>query len=131
MEHFGRSTTNVEGQTEQLAWADAYLAELNESIRAIVQPTHSLCMELQCRLTGLETKLALTNRAITEELNIMWMEIIRMRAQLSQLSQSVQTVPVQLQTLVRQVDNMEEYLAHVRDTLGQDLDEPEATRDLD
>ncbi|KAB1220328.1 hypothetical protein CJ030_MR3G019074 [Morella rubra] len=79
------------GQTERPAWADAYLAELNESIRAIVQPTHSLCMELQCRLTGLETKLALTDRAITEELNIMRMEIIRIREQLSQLSQSVHT----------------------------------------
>ncbi|KAB1203449.1 hypothetical protein CJ030_MR8G026779 [Morella rubra] len=86
MERSGRSITNVEGQTERPAWADAYLAELNESIRAIVQPTHSLCMELQCRLTGLETKLALTDRAITEELNIMRMEIIRIREQLSQLS---------------------------------------------
>ncbi|KAB1221413.1 hypothetical protein CJ030_MR2G013137 [Morella rubra] len=131
MERSGRSITNVEGQTERPAWADAYLAELNESIRAIVQPTHSLCMELQCRLTGLETKLALTDRAITEELNIMRMEIIRIREQLSQLSQSVHTVPIQLQTLVRRVDNMEEHLAHVRDALGQDLDEPEAARDLD
>ncbi|KAB1205858.1 hypothetical protein CJ030_MR7G027949 [Morella rubra] len=71
------------------------------------------------------------DRAITEELNIMRMEIIRIREQLSQLSQSVHTVPVQLQTLVRRVDNMEEHLAHVRDALGQDLDEPEAARDLD
>ncbi|KAB1213381.1 hypothetical protein CJ030_MR5G003549 [Morella rubra] len=131
MERSRRSITNVEGQTERLAWADAYLAELNESIRAIVQPTHSLCMELQCRLTGLETKLALTNRAITEELNIMWMEIIRMRDNC--LSCPSLSIPFRYnyRHSSDRVDNMEEYLAHVRDTLGQDLDEPEATRDLD
>ena len=82
-------------------------------------------------MIGLETKLALTDRAITEELNIMRMEIIRIREQWSQLSQSVHTVPVQLQTLVRRVDNMEEHLVHVSDALRQDLDEPEAARDLD
>ncbi|KAB1213499.1 hypothetical protein CJ030_MR5G003431 [Morella rubra] len=86
-------------------------------------------MELQCRLTSLETKLALTDRALTEELNIMQMELFSVRQQLSELSQSVHTVPIQLQTLVRRVDNMEEHLAHVRDALGQDLDEP--ARDLD
>ncbi|KAB1206358.1 hypothetical protein CJ030_MR7G018911 [Morella rubra] len=122
MEHSGRSITNVGGQTERPAWVDAFLVELKES-------THSLCMELQCRLTGLETKLALTDRALTEELNIMRMELFSVRQQLSELSQSVHTVPIQLQTLVRRVDNMEEHLAHVRDALGQDLDEP--ARDLD
>ncbi|KAB1227467.1 hypothetical protein CJ030_MR1G023797 [Morella rubra] len=127
MERSGRSIINVEGQTNRPAWADAYLGELNENIRSIVQPTHSLCMELQCHLIGLETKLALTDRAITEELNIMRMEIIRIR---EQLSQSVHTVPVQLQTLVGRVDNIEKHLAYVRDALGQDLDELEATRDL-
>ncbi|KAB1223246.1 hypothetical protein CJ030_MR2G006028 [Morella rubra] len=84
-------------KTERPAWADAFLVELKQSIRAIVEPTHSLCMELQCRLTGLETKLALTDRALTEELNIMRMELFSMREQLSQLSQSVHTVSIQLQ----------------------------------
>ncbi|KAB1206598.1 hypothetical protein CJ030_MR7G020483 [Morella rubra] len=117
------------GQTERPAWADAFLVELKESIRAIVRPTHSLCMELQCRLTSLETKLALTDRALTEELNIMRMKLFSVREQLFELSQSVHTVLIQLQTLVRRVDNMEEHLAHVRDALGQDLDEP--AHDLD
>ncbi|KAB1205756.1 hypothetical protein CJ030_MR7G028059 [Morella rubra] len=85
MERSGRSITNVEGQTERPAWADAYLAELNESIRAIVQPTHSLCMELQCRLTGLETKLALMDNGRAEYYAD---ENNKIREQLSQLSQS-------------------------------------------
>ncbi|KAB1216200.1 Zinc finger protein CONSTANS-LIKE 13 [Morella rubra] len=124
----GEKYHQCRGTDRALAWADAFLVELKESIRAIVRPTHSLCMELQCRLTGLETKLALTDRAL-KELNIMRMELFSVRQQLSELSQSVHTVPIQLQTLVKRVDNMEEHLAHVRDALGQDLDEP--ARDLD
>ncbi|KAB1203244.1 hypothetical protein CJ030_MR8G022845 [Morella rubra] len=129
MEHSGRSITNVGGQTEQPAWANAFLVELKDNIRTIVRPTHLLCIELQCCLTGLETKLALTNKVLTKELNIMRMELFSVRQQLFELSQSVHTVLIQLQTLVRRVDNMEEHLAHVRDTLGQDLYEP--ARDLD
>ena len=90
-----------------------------------------LCMELQCRLISLENKFALTDRALMEEMNIMQRELFAVREQLSQSSKFVHTVPIQLQTLVRRVDNMEEHLAHVRDALGQDLDEPEAARDLD
>ncbi|KAB1207391.1 hypothetical protein CJ030_MR7G017426 [Morella rubra] len=112
MDHSERSITNVGGQTQQPAWADAFLAELRGSIRAIVEPTHSLCMELQCRLIGLENKFALTDRALTEEMNIMERKLFAVREQLSQLSKSVHTVPI------------EEHLAHVRDVLGQDLDEP-------
>ncbi|KAB1212242.1 hypothetical protein CJ030_MR5G025010 [Morella rubra] len=75
MDHSERSITNVGGQIQGPAWADAFLAELRGSIRAIVEPTHSLCMELQCRLIGLENKFALTDRALTEEMNIMEREL--------------------------------------------------------
>ena len=129
MEHSGRSINNVGGRTEWPAWADAFLVELKRVFWAIVRPMHSLCMQLQCRLTGLETKLALMDRALTEELNIMWMKLFFVRQQVFELSQFVHTVSIQLQILIRRVDNMEEHLVHVRDALGQDLDEP--TRDLD
>ncbi|KAB1212441.1 hypothetical protein CJ030_MR5G003795 [Morella rubra] len=76
---------------------------------------HSLCMELQCHLTGLETKLALKDRALTEELNIMQMELFYVRQQLSELSQSVHTIPDTATDTRQTVDNMEEHLAHVRD----------------
>ncbi|KAB1226518.1 hypothetical protein CJ030_MR1G018145 [Morella rubra] len=75
-------------------------------------------------LDRLENKFALTDRALTEEMNIMERELFAVREQLSQLSKSVHTVPIQLQTLVRRVDNIKEHLAHVHDVLGQDLEEP-------
>ena len=86
MEHFGRSVTNVRGQTERPAWADTFLEELRKSTRVIVEPTHSLCIELQCCLTSLENKFGLTDRALIEEMNIMRMELFSVRDQLSQLS---------------------------------------------
>ena len=124
MDRSKKSITNAGQQTERPAWADAFLVELKESIWAIVRPTHSLCMELQCRLTGLETKLGLTDRALTEELNIMRMKLLSVREQLCQLSQSIHTTLIQLQTFRIVVGNVEEHLAHVRDALRQDLDEP-------
>ncbi|KAB1216132.1 hypothetical protein CJ030_MR4G006408 [Morella rubra] len=111
MESLRRSITNVGRQTERPAWADAYLVELRESIRAIVEPTHPLYMKLQCRLTDLETKFAVTDKALTKELNIMQMELFS------------------LQTLVKRVDNMEEHLAHVRDALNKIWTKP--AHDLD
>ncbi|KAB1222905.1 hypothetical protein CJ030_MR2G013605 [Morella rubra] len=98
-------------------------------IRVIVKPMHLLCIGLQCRLISLENKFALTDRALMEELNIMRMELFSVREQLSQLSQSVHTIPIQLQTLIKRVDNMEEHLTHVRDALKQDQDKP--ARDSD
>ncbi|KAB1215869.1 hypothetical protein CJ030_MR4G010974 [Morella rubra] len=120
MDRFERSITNIGGQTVRPASVDAFLVELRGSILAIVESTHSLCMELQCRLTGLENKFALMDRALMEELNIMQRELFSVR---EQLSQSIHTVPIQLQTLRIVVDNMEGHLAHVRDALGKDLDE--------
>ncbi|KAB1199060.1 hypothetical protein CJ030_MR0G027772 [Morella rubra] len=129
MEHSGEKYHQCRGTDRATSLGGRLFSGVEREYSAIVRPTHSLCMELQCHLTGLETKLALTDRALTEELNIMRMELFSVRQQLSKLSQSVHTVPIQLQTLVRRVDNMEEHLAHVRDALGQDLDEP--ARDLD
>ncbi|KAB1215954.1 hypothetical protein CJ030_MR4G023646 [Morella rubra] len=94
MEHSGRSITNVEGQTERPAWADAYLAgvkrEYSGDSAADAFVVHGAPMPLD--RSGDQT--CSNDRAITEELNIMQMEIIRIREQLSQLSQSVHTVPL-------------------------------------
>ena len=121
MDRSERNITNIGGQTVLPALADAFLVELKGNIRAIVEPTHSLYMELQCRLTDLENKFALIDRAVMKELNIMQSELFSRR---EQLSQPIHIVPIQLQTLRIVVDNMEKHLAHVRDALGQDLEEP-------
>ena len=74
-------------------------------------------------MTSLENKYALMDKALTEELNIMRRVLFSLREQLSQLSQSIHTELIQLQTLRIVVDNMEGHLAHVHDALGKDLDE--------
>ncbi|KAB1222676.1 hypothetical protein CJ030_MR2G007433 [Morella rubra] len=70
-----RSITNVGIQTERPAWADALVVELRGSIQAILEPMHSLCMELYTRLTSLENNFVLTERALREEFNAMQMEL--------------------------------------------------------
>ncbi|KAB1228087.1 hypothetical protein CJ030_MR4G013689 [Morella rubra] len=81
--------------------ADTLLVELRETIWVILEPTDTLCMELHSCLTNLENNIALTKRALREELNAMQMELISVREQVSQLSQSLYTISIQLRTLIK------------------------------
>ena len=96
----------------------------------ILEPTHLLCRELHTRLTSLENNFALMEMAL-RELNAMWTELFSVREHMSQLSQSLYTIPIQLRTLIKRVDNMEEQLEHVHDALRQDLDQPTRLCDSD
>ncbi|KAB1220171.1 hypothetical protein CJ030_MR3G012022 [Morella rubra] len=89
----------------------------------MVMPTHMLCKDFHTRLANLETKFALSDRAVTEELNAIRMELLAVRDYVSQLHQSLHIVSIQIRTLIKRVDVMEEQLEHVRDAVRQDLDE--------
>ncbi|KAB1219412.1 hypothetical protein CJ030_MR3G001105 [Morella rubra] len=126
-----KSITKAEVQTKRPAWVDNMVLELRESMRTIVELKHMLCMDLHTRLITLETNFDFTERGLREELNAMQMELIFVREHVSQLHQSLHTVPIQLRTLIKWVDIMEEQLEHVCDAIGQDLDEPVRRRDSD
>ncbi|KAB1202034.1 hypothetical protein CJ030_MR8G007638 [Morella rubra] len=92
------------------AWADAMIVELRESVRMVVVPMLALCMGLHTRLTTLENNCALTKRG---------QERTSMTKHVSQLYQSLSTSPIQLRTLLKWVNIMEEQLEHVCDALDK------------
>ncbi|KAB1205862.1 hypothetical protein CJ030_MR7G027953 [Morella rubra] len=79
-------------------------------------------------------------KELVVELNAIQMEVFAVRDHMSQMYLSLHTVLIQIRTLIKQVDNMEEQLEHVRDknkiklehvrdAVRQDVDEPVRCRD--
>ncbi|KAB1226650.1 hypothetical protein CJ030_MR1G027467 [Morella rubra] len=88
MDRSEKSITNARAQTEQHAWAEKLVVDLNA----------------------------------------IWMEVVAVKDHVSQLYQSLHTVPIQIQTLIKRVDIMEQ-LEHVRDAVRQDVNELVRRRD--
>ncbi|KAB1221936.1 hypothetical protein CJ030_MR2G008659 [Morella rubra] len=96
MDRSEKNITKVRAQIERSAWADTMVVELKESIWTIVEPTHTLCMDLHTRLTTLENNFAMMKRGLREEVIAMQLELTSVIENVSQLYQSFSTVPIQL-----------------------------------
>ncbi|KAB1212256.1 hypothetical protein CJ030_MR5G025024 [Morella rubra] len=113
MDRSKKSITNAGAQTKRPAWAEELIVEMKESIWTMVMLTHMLCKDFNTRLADLETKFALSDRAVTEELNAIRMELFA------------------IQTLIKWVNITGEQLEHVCDAVEQNLDKPVRCRDSD
>ncbi|KAB1203700.1 hypothetical protein CJ030_MR8G025481 [Morella rubra] len=97
----------------------------------MVELTHTFCMDIHTCLTTVENNYALMVTGLREEVIAMRNELISMIGHVSQLYQSLSTPLIQLWTLIKQVDDMEERLEHVCEAIGQDLEEPTRHHDSD
>lgn len=81
-------------------------------------PIHSLCIDLNSRLTTLEQNYVLIDNTLKEEVSTMKKDLGAIQKQLPELQQFLNTTPVQLQTLTKQVGTVEELLQKMHESFA-------------
>ncbi|KAB1206604.1 hypothetical protein CJ030_MR7G020489 [Morella rubra] len=89
------------------------------------------CFEKSITNAGAQAERPAWVEELVVELNAIRVEVVAVRDHVSQLYQSLHTIPIQIWTLIKRMDIMEEQLEHVREAVGQDVDEPIRRRDSD